>query len=127
MSSIPTDRQAALKKLGAEIGLKTAEPMVHMTGFRVSRADHRFWMELSKVHDLNASATLSVMIEAYLERHQEDFIPWSGVGAVLPIRYGRFALPRRLAELLKERCAQRLVTPSDCIRQVINWTSGLID
>ena len=127
MHPIPADRQAALKELGLKIGLTAPEPTVVMKGFRISEADHRVWIDLAQVHQLNASKTLAVMIDAYLAAHDEDFRPWSGPGAVLPVRFGRYVLPRRLIDILERRCKTHRVSASDCMRQVINWTTGLID
>lgn len=127
MSHIPPAREAALKKLGAQLGIRPPERTVPVTGFRISEADHRLWMELAQVHGLSASKTLGVMIDAYLDEHEEDFRPWSGVGAVLPVRYGRFHVLQRQNDLLRDRCKTHQVSTSDCIRQIINWTAGLID
>jgi hypothetical protein len=127
MSHIPPAREAALRKLGAQIGLHPTEPTVAVKGFRISEGDHRLWMELAHVHGLNASKTLGVMIDAYLEAHQEDFRPWSGTGAALPVRFGCFTMLKRQNDLLRDRCKTHQVSTSDCIRQIINWTAGLID
>lgn len=127
MSHIPPAREAALKKLGAQLGIRPPEVTVPVTGFRISEGDHRLWMELAQVHGINASQTLGVMIDAYLDDHEEDFRPWSGAGAVLPVRYGRFQVLKRQNDLLRDRCKTHQVSTSDCIRQIINWTAGLID
>jgi hypothetical protein len=126
-TTIPPDREAALRKLGAQIGLKEREPTAWLTGIRLSEADHRLWMQLSATHKRTAGETMSVMIAAYLEEHPEDFRWATGDGKVLPKHYGRFQVPRHLAEAIRDRCKERQVSISDCLRQIIAWTSGLLD